>query len=139
MQQEILEAAVAALRADASLMTALGGDATRVGPIVEDEERRIPSVRYQVISDTEEETMNPVLVQFDYWAQGLVAAMQIERRIRTALTGRTRKAWSLPGGGSISMWALYTDSRSMTDPTPGVVHRSLDFRFVPVRADLTTP
>jgi hypothetical protein len=132
---EVIEALVAALEADTTLATALGATAadSRIGPIEHGEETRIPSVRYQVISDVEEETLNNVLVQFDYWAQNRNSARNIERRIRETLGARTRRSF-----GSLEMWVLYLDGRDMGDPMPGVVHRSLDFRCVPVRAGLTT-
>lgn len=123
---DVLAAVIAALRADSALMTALGG--ARIVPMESGVERKVPDLRYTLIFDREEEVMNPILVQFDYWAKDRAQAVVIESRLRTIVGARVRRTL-----GGVEMATLYEDSRDGTDPQPGVVHRSLDFRFVPVR------
>lgn len=122
-----MTAVIAALRADTALMTALEG--ARIEPLESGVARRVPDLRYTLIVDREQEVMNPILVQLDYWAADRAQAVTIESRIRAVLNARVRRTV-----GGIGMWTLYQDSRDGTDPQPGVVHRSLDFRFVPVAA-----
>lgn len=117
---------VAAWRADATLMTALGSN---LDPSESTVQRKVPGARYTVIADIEEETLNPVTIQVDYWAMSRAKAMAIEQRLRKVAAARRRMTV-----GGVAMWVLYLDSRDMDDPQPGVVHRSLDFRCVPVRA-----
>lgn len=126
----VVAAVVKALRDDSALTAALGGGS--IEPMESNVERRIPSVRYTLIGDFEEETLNPITVQIDYWALSKQKAVTIEKRIRTVLSARRRASFN-----GVSMWILYLDSRDMDDPQPGTVHRSLDFRCVPVRAGLT--
>jgi hypothetical protein len=123
---EVIQACIAALVADSALTTALGGNFVR--PMEEGEERRIPSVAWTLVTENEQEVLNPTLIQLDYWATGRVQAVTIERRIRRVLHSNIRRTF-----GGIEMATLFEESRDMNDPKPGVVHRSLDFRFEPVK------
>lgn len=122
----VVPAVVAALEADAALIAELGGE--NIEHMESNEAREIPSIRYTMIYDTEEEVMNPIGVQVDYWARNIEQAFVIEKRIRTVLSTPVRRVF-----GGIEMLTQYVDGRDMDDPQPGVVHRSLDFRFEPVK------
>lgn len=122
----VMQVVVDELRSDSALVVALGGQ--RVARMVDRDEVVPPAVRWTLIADTEQEVMNPLLVQLDYWATSMASAATIERRIRRVLSRRVRRTV-----GGIEMATLFEDARDMPDPGVGVVHRSLDFRFEPVR------
>jgi len=130
---EVTQAMVAALQADAQLV-ALLGDATRIFAMEEGVERRIPGVGYQLIYEAEEEVLNPIIVQIDYWAAkdgttpARAQAALLEQRIRRVLHHPIRRDF-----GGIEMATLFVESRDMDDPKPGVIRRQLDFRFEPVK------
>lgn len=128
MWDEILPLWVALLNGDAELVAELGGE--RIYPAQSARPVEIPSVEYTLpFSDVEEENFNPFTVQMDYWARGVPSAAVIERRIR-AITHRDT-AREIEG---YRLWTQYQDSRSHEYPAElGVVHRSLDFRFTPLR------
>lgn len=123
----VVKAIVKAWRADTTLMTAIGSDIEAMESNVA---RKIPSLRYSVIADTQDETLNPILLQVDYWARNRSEAATIERKIRFDINAGTLTSFD-----GVSMWVLFVEGRDADDPQPGVVHRSLDFRCVPVRAD----
>ena len=116
------------LEADAELIADLGG--SYIYPAQAARPVRIPSVEYTLpFSDMEEENFNPFTVQVDYWARGVPKAAAIERRIREITHRDTAREI-----GGYRMWTQYEDSRSHEYPAElGVVHRSLDFRFTPLR------
>jgi len=125
------QAIVAALSADDELLAILGG--ARIYPASASRKVEIPSIEYFMVADIERESLESVVIQIDYWARGRAQAAQIERRIRHLLHADTRRTL-----GGIEMATLYLDSRDHDHPEPGVVHRSLDFRFEPVRERYTT-
>lgn len=131
---EVAAAVRKALMDDTELRAALGTGG--VEPMESNIERKIPSIRYQVIADTIDETMNHVLLQVDHWALSRAKAIAMERRIRIALHLGRRAVFDLPEpGGTIAMWVIHLDGRDMDDPQAGVVHRSNDFRCVPLRGE----
>lgn len=116
------------LIADSALTTLLGGEHVYAGQA--GRKVRVPSVEWITISDFETESFNPITVQADTFALDLDQAIAIERRVRL-LTHRD-VARSL---GGHQMWTRYLDSRSHPYPDePGVVHRSVDFQFEPLKA-----
>lgn len=115
------------LNTDAALTAALGGQ--HIYPAQAARPVRVPSVEWLLIFDREEELFNPFLVQVDYWASGVPQAATIEGRIR-AITHRDTARTI----GGFRLWTRYIDSRSHDYPAlAGVVHRSLDFEFRPLR------
>ena len=125
----VVSAIRAALNADATLFAIAG----KVEPIEATGSRIVPMVRYTVVSDVEEEVMNPIIIQIDYWASGRAAAVAIEERIRAVLNHPIRRTF-----GGLDMETSFDGARDSSDPEPGVVHRQLDFRFVPVKRRITT-
>lgn len=127
------EAWTARLTADAPLESILG----KAGRIYAAQAARpvtIPSVEYLLVSDREEEWLNPIGVQVDFWARGLRKAAQIERRIR--LLTHSDVAQYLDGE---RIWMQFLDARTVEYPAEaGVVHRILDFMFTPVREKYVT-
>lgn len=119
----VVAAMKSALEDDATLIEILGGAA--VEPEESGVKRKIPSVRYTVISDVEEEVMNPVLVQIDIRARDREQGVEMEGAVRRRLTQQ-----KLVDGCRTE----FVIGRDGDDPQPGVVHRSLDFRFLPVRS-----
>lgn len=128
----VISAVVAALKGDSALVAALGS-ASRIDRIEATATRVIPSVRYTVVSDVEEEVMNPIILQLDYWAADRAQAATIEQRIRAVLNRPTRRTF-----GGIDMETSFDGARDSSDPDAGVVHRQIDFRFVPVKRRIPT-
>lgn len=126
MWDVVLEDWVALLSNDATLRTLLGG--AHIYPAQTSSAVRIPSVEWSLVSDVEEETHNPVVVQVDYWAK-VSQAPAIERRIRNL----THRDTARELGGN-RMWTRYLESREHEYPADrSVMHRSLDFEFKPLR------
>jgi hypothetical protein len=122
---DVVAAATSELDANATL-AALGIvlERSEYGP------RVVPGLRYTVVADSAGETLAEVLIQFDLWAESREQAAVIEREIRRLRRDHFR---DLAG---LKVVALVQESRDMGDPQPGVVHRSVDMRFVVVRAQL---
>jgi hypothetical protein len=133
----VIPAWVALLEQDADLVAALGGP--HIYPAQAARAVRIPSVEWVIVSDRESELFNPVMVQVDIWARGVAAAAVIERRIR-ALTHRdVSRELVLDEYEGLRLWTRYIDSRTHEyRADPGVVHKSIDIQFEPVRARFHT-
>lgn len=121
------EAVTPMLEGDAVLVATLGGKHIYAGqasrPV------RIPSVEWVLTDDALTEVFNPLEAQFDYWAKNMEQAQIIESRLRFWLHRDTRRVLA-----GINMSTLYVDSFTHEYPQPGIMHRSLRFRFEPVRA-----
>lgn len=129
MNWDLVVAAIVKLwRDDTQLMAALGSGS--VEPAESNVERRIPGLRYTVITESENEITNPILLQVDYWTLSRAKGITLERRLRWLTVTR----WPITIN-NVVMWIFLEDSRDAADPQPGVLHRQLDFRCVPVRAD----
>lgn len=129
MKWDVVVAALVKLwRDDTQLMAALGSGT--IEPTESNVERRIPGMRYTVIAENEEEILNPIILQVDYWTLSRVKGVTLERRLRWLTVTR----WPVTIN-DVAMWVFLDDSRDAPDPQPGVLHRQLDFRCVPVRAD----
>lgn len=119
------------LEADSQLTDELGGvhiyaqEASR--PIV------VPSVVWDLLSDELTELFNPIDTQWDYFARNRESAVVIERRLRALLHRDTRRVLA-----GINLSTVYQDSFTHDYPDPGVVHRSLRFRFEAPRGTETT-
>jgi hypothetical protein len=125
----VIPAWVALLEADTALVAALGG-AGRIYPAQAATAVRIPSVEYLMVSDMEQELFNPILLQVDYWVKGINRAATIERHIRRLTHRDTAREL-----GGMRLWTQYIDSRTLEYRAEvGVTHRSMDFRFTPLRA-----
>jgi hypothetical protein len=131
MWDAVVQAWLADLLADSDLTTALGG--AHVYPAQAARPVRVPSVEWHPVMDIEDELHNRITVQVDYWAKGTVLAATIERRIRRLTHRDVARVWVF-GGESFRLWTRYIDSRPHDYPAdPGVLHRSLDFEFRPLR------
>lgn len=119
---EVIEAVIAWLTARAPLAgvpVRMHGEFT---------ELRVPLVAWLIFSDRREENTNPIRVQFDIYAQGIDQALAIEAELRALHSDVPQTV------GGVRMWATLDDARGDADPSPGVVHRSLDFIFEPARS-----
>lgn len=122
----------AALLDDAALVDTLGG--RHIYPAQAARPVRVPSVEYLTTSDREEENFNPIFIQVDFWARGMDQAATIEERLRSITHRDTARSWTPDG---LRLWTQYVDARTLPYPKdPGVVYRSMDFRFAGVRSVL---
>lgn len=122
----ITEVVIPMLEADDLLTDELGG--FRVYMAQASRPVQIPSVEWLIVSDRLTETLNQVQVQFDYWANSAGQAAVIEERLRSLLHRDRYRTF-----GDLKMAILYDDSHTHEFAKPGVIHRSLRFRFDVVR------
>lgn len=122
---DALEAAIAALLADATLSAIPGFSVRRRGEFTL---QQVPSITWQAFSDEIAENTNPIEVQFDVFARGIDQALVLEGRLRAILHRDTPQTL-----GGVLMRTQLADARDHEDPEPGVVHRSLDFELEPAR------
>lgn len=128
MWDVVLDAWVTLLEADATLTTLMGGS-VYVFPAQSNRPVRVPSIEFDIIDEREEELFNPILVQVDYWAKQ-EDAPAIERRIRELTHRDTARTL-----GDHRMWTMLIETRSHEYPADrGVIHRSMDFEFKPLRS-----
>jgi hypothetical protein len=125
MWDAVVTAMVTELDADAQLAAVVRAERAEYG------ERTVPGLRWSVVFDSEQETLHHIMIQLDYWSRSREQAALIERRIRRVLNRDQFRTV-----GAVRLRSLYQDARDMGDPEPGVVHRSLDFRFTVVREQL---
>jgi hypothetical protein len=129
---EVVEKVIAALDADELLTAALEGGTVEMAESVMP--REVPSIRLTVVDDREGEVLETILLQVSFWGRSRENAVAIERRVRRVLHADTRRDFD-----GIEMATLFVEGRDMDDPEPGVVARSLDFRFEPVRRRFDVP
>lgn len=124
---DVVEKWLARLFDDAALMSLLNG--RKIFPASVNNPVIVPSVEYFMLYDREEEWLNVIGFQVDFWAK-LKTAAQIERRLRLL----THNDVSQDFEGE-RFWFQYRDARSIEFPSqPGVAHRALDFECHIVRA-----
>ena len=121
-----IAALLALAESDPTLMTVLGGPHIyREG---EFKKPRIPSIQYTVVVSTLTETMEPVLTQWDIFAESMGQLVAAEERLRRLYHW---VGWREVGG--VRMNSTYEASRDHPPPESGRWHRSIDFRHQPVR------
>jgi hypothetical protein len=132
---------VALLEADPELTAALGLDDDGEIPIYRASaarKHRVPSIEYIMPDDRETELFNPVIFQVDYWAYERHAAL-IERRIRRLTHRDVARRFEVNEYETLYMWTRFIRAVEHEYPAEqGVVYKSLDFQFEPLRARFHT-
>lgn len=125
---DTVQAALAALSADAGLLAVLNGPHVyRSGTR---RQRRVPSVEWMIVSSPLRESTQRVTVQFDQYGVTYSQVMQIEARMFAVLHHENRVATI----GGLRMLARYDDGRDHPDDAAeGEVRRSVDFVFEPAK------
>lgn len=126
---EVMDVVVEMLETDSILIGATALSGKHIYAAQASRPVRIPSVEWLVIDDVLTEVFNPLEVQFDYWAKSTQQARVIESRLRSLLHRDVRRVLA-----GINMSTLYLDSFTHEYSQPGITHRSLRFRFEPVRS-----
>lgn len=123
---DVLEAVRAVLAADATLTGIVpAADITLAGQ----KAFSVPMIEMTVVSDTEQETWAPVLIQFDLWTRNAADLKTAETRIRTLVSDSV--PMTLDG---VEMWALYQAGRVLPGPEDGVFSRSFDIEYQMIRS-----
>lgn len=127
MRWDVAQRAILArLETDSELIGILGGP--HIYRSGSRRNARVPSVAYTNIATVPTERYESMLVQFDVFARSYAEAVSIEARLRAQL------ARDLPEKvGDVWMFLEWVAARDHPDPDEGTVHRSIDFRFQPVR------
>lgn len=121
---DVVTAIVAAMKADAALVTALGGEYVYHGAARKT--LQVPSVEWLIVSDVRTENTERIRIQLDIWSTGYGRAVAIEERLR-ALFAR-----DLPQTiGGLLMWTQLENAMDLPDTE--YTHRMLDFVFEPTR------
>ena len=124
---QVVRAIVARLEADAELVQLLGG--AHVYRMGARRDVRTPSVEWFIVSAIPTENFERCLIQLDIWAKSYSQATEIERRLQKCLHRDLPEEVE-----GLWMFLQWVQSRDHGDPKEGLVHRSVDFRFEPVRA-----
>lgn len=123
----VVAALVTAAEADAAVLAALGGE-PHLYPSDDTRAGRVPSVGWTLVSDTEAENTERLLVQWDVFARSLEEAIAIERALR-----RVVSAEGISTVGDVRMWMQFGGGRRHPTPERGTVHRSFDVLCQPAR------
>lgn len=126
----VLAAVVTAAETDAGVLAALEGE-PRIYPSDDTRAGGVPSVSWTLISDTDEENTERLLVQWDVFARSVSDGIAIERALRRRVTSE-----EIAEMDGVRMWMLFRGGRGHPAPARGEVHRSLDVLYQPARESL---
>lgn len=125
---ELEEAVLTALRSNTALVTLLGNNAQAIRQRFTNQAILVPSIGIQRIGDIVTETEVPVLLQFDFFGEGLQQARALRRL--TLQTLYSDYHFTL---GSLLLWTEYQGTRRESDPEDGTSYLSTDITFHPYR------
>lgn len=127
MIREVMEAVIAQLKGDATLVAQLGGD-----PHIYRNRSRAtiitPSVVYAVLYNQVEENYAPVTFQFDVWGTSYEQAIELERSLYRILHSDLPQ--TIRG---VKMWVVFQNAYDFLDEDQGNYRRAVIFRAVPPR------
>jgi hypothetical protein len=90
----------------------------------------VPSLEHQLITETEGELWNPMIVQWDIWTRTMAETLTAERRLRVLF----HQELPITIGG-MPMWCQYEDGEGLSTPDRDNVYgRAVRFRFTPLRS-----
>lgn len=121
---EVVEALIAELEADASLLALLGGE-SRIYPSDDPHAGSLPSIGYTVVTDEEEENLESVRIQWDIFGTE-PEVLAIERILRPLVTSRYPKTVQ-----GLAMFLIPLAGRTLPSPEPGTAHRTFDAIYQP--------
>lgn len=126
---ELQEAVVAALRANAALVTALGGNAGAIRQRWGFDEELVPSMTVLDVANTVDESNVPMILQFDWYGRTLQEARTIRRLTLLAVHSDSHRTI-----GGLEVFSIYREGERQQDPKMGVSHLSGDLEYFPYRA-----
>lgn len=126
----VVGALVTLLEQDAAVLGALGGTPA-IHPADDSGAGRVPSIAWSLISDTEAENTERLLVQWDVFAPSLQTAIAIERALRDLVATD-----GIADVGGVEMWMLLQGASPHPAPERGGVHRSVDVLYQPAREEI---
>lgn len=122
---DVFTAVRATLIADGTLTGVVpAADIYRAG----DKAFTVPAIEMTLVSDSKRETTSPVLIQFDLWAKTEAQLSTMEDRVLALVTDSVPMTLN----GTV-MWALYQTGRVLPGPDDGVLSRSFDVEYQPIR------
>lgn len=122
---DALQALLDLVVADAVILDLLDGP--HVWELSEEREARIPSIAYTLITDDQEENVDPFLVQWTLFADP-ETIVPLERRLRQLVVSRADRTV-----GGVRMRMIYQGGRGHPSPREGARQRSFDVRYEPAR------
>jgi hypothetical protein len=118
--------AISRAAAEDPILQGLYGEAIRMSGT---QEHEVPSLEYQVISDTASELWEPVTVQWDQWTDSLNDLVISEAALRSLFDHAVPVTLE-----DVVMWAEFTDGAQLSVPDrAGFYGRAARFRFTPLR------
>ena len=123
--------AIAAAAAADTVLAAIYGEAIRMSAMAQD--HIVPSLEYQIVTDTADELWEPVIIQWDQWLADFQDLVDSERALRKLFDQ------DLPVEiGGVYMWSVFTEGAELVDaPDRAAFYgRALRFRYSPIREDL---
>jgi hypothetical protein len=129
MWDRVIEAAKAAIQADANLSAIFGDAVRRAAPSTTPFEPKVPILEYTIVTDTENELWAPTIIQFDVWSPDVDRLLAAERGLRRLFTPALPRRY-----GEVFMWTEFVDGAVLATPDRNGFHgRGLRFRFSPLR------
>lgn len=132
MWPDVMERVLAQLKANDTLSTTFGENfrMAAAGSKLE-----IPCCEYTILTDTNSELWEPMLVQIDLWTHKAQDNRNAERIVRSLLNQRTSVQWD-----GVTLIAEYMDGAFLAVPDrAGFIGRGLRFRFLPLKQQYSQP
>ena len=113
---------VAPVSADSDVISALGDSA--VFFMAGEREYTVPSMRWTLISNVEDELYEHSMVQIDFWVRSVPKAVTLLRALRRLLHHEAEVTL-----GGLKVWSKYVGSRPVRTVRDGTVEGSIDVRL----------
>ena len=127
---DLLAAIFDELRASTALGAIFGTSFTDA----EEREFKVPTVRVNVIVNTQTENFEPTIVQFDVWTRNKQQQIIAEAELRKLFHRDTPYVIS-----GVGVFGQYEGRTRLEGPQDGVLGVAVDYRFEPLRSKYTPP
>lgn len=132
MWDDVMTRVLALLDTNATLHDLFGG---KMRMVSEGSKLEVPSLEYTILTDTNAELFEPMLVQIDLWTLRADQNRLAERIVRNLLDQRTSVRWT-----DVVALSEFTDGAFLSTPDrAGFIGRGLRFRFTPLKQQYAQP
>lgn len=104
------------------------------GSVTDTEERnfRVPTLRMEIVGNTETENYEPTLIRFDIWTRSKQDQIIAESELRRLF--HQDAPYIIQGVGT---WSRFEGRNRLEGPQDGVLGVAVDYRFEPLRSRYT--